>query len=310
MPQTKKIAFFITQGRKTAFVNTLPDSPIFLSGGKATAFFATLGQTPIFLTGNRRQSFLTTLGTTPIFITANKKVAFVVTPDTSVTRLLVPQIGTLEVNSAQTQITLTDGTGTYNPSEPTQNPGGYNPESAGTSAFRPKRSQVFLWTVYKLRSRPESEGYGNNTQTPTSQAEKNDVPYEYTLTLPTEEIDQEAVTIKGLYEIIMIAAPNGTPYPVGDVNLAQVAATYPGWYVTSSPIMVDSDVANCLNNMRYKFLQGVMCGRCDDEYFNTYGIYVGMLNAMEVGEWPAAVEYYDKLKAICLDMGCNDSCGC
>jgi hypothetical protein len=71
--------------------------------------------------------------------------------------------------------------------------------------------------------------------------------------------------------------------------------------------MVDPDVINCLNNKRYQFLQGVMCGKCDEEYLNFYGIYVGMNNAMEVQEWDRAVEFYEKLKEICA---CESSCGC
>jgi hypothetical protein len=50
-----------------------------------------------------------------------------------------------------------------------------------------------------------------------------------------------------------------------------------------------------------------MCGKCDEEYLNFYGIYVGMLNAMEVQEWSRAVEFYEKLKEICA---CESVCGC
>lgn len=305
-----KIAFFNTQSRSTSFLTTTVNSPVFLTGGTATAFMGTLGTTPIFLTGGSSVSFFNTLGTAPIFLTSNKKVMFIVTPNTGTTKDLVLKIESLEINTDQTQITLTDGTGTYDPLNPTLDPGGFNPETEPTNPYRPKRSQVYLWTVYKLRSRTNSQGYGNNTQTPATQTEKTNVPYIYTLTMPTESISNVNVSIKGIYEMIMIAAPVGESYAnyVGNVNLADIAATYPNWYVTRAAILVDPDLINCLNNKRYAFLQSVMCGKCNEEYLEFYGIYVGMLNAMDVGEWDAANEYYDKLKTICTEINCKDNC--
>ncbi len=66
---------------------------------------------------------------------------------------------------------------------------------------------------------------------------------------------------------------------------------------------------NDLSQMRYAFLKSIMCGRCDEEYLNTYSVYVGIINAMEAGEWERAVEFYDKLKGICTEQNCNQ-CGC
>jgi hypothetical protein len=92
-------------------------------------------------------------------------------------------------------------------------------------------------------------------------------------------------------------------------NLYQIAKQYPGWYVGSTGIVVDPILINCLSRMRYEFLQGIMCGRCDEGYLHTYSLYVGMLNAMEVQEWQLAVELYNKLKVICAERD-TSSCGC
>jgi hypothetical protein len=92
-------------------------------------------------------------------------------------------------------------------------------------------------------------------------------------------------------------------------NLYEIAKQSPGWFVTSAGIIVDEFLINCLTRLRYEFLQGVMCGRCDEGYLHTYSLYVGMLNAMEVQEWQLAVDFYNKLKVICAEQD-GSSCGC
>lgn len=312
MPQPpRKIAFFATVSRKVSFLNTIAEWQVFSTGGTRQAFITTNLQDSVFVTGNRQTAFFVTVNPVPTFVSSNIKVAFVETPDPNAPKELQPKTGPLIVNADQTTITVTDATGTFDPADPTLDPGGFNPEDATFDPERPKRSAVKLWTVFKLHSRPGPE-YGNSTVSPSSQNQEEDTPYIYTLTLPTETIDKTEVTIKGLYEVILIAAPFAQEWEdwQGNTNLASVAKTFPNWYVGSTPIMVDANVTNCLNKMRFQFLQGVMCGRCDGEYFNTYGIYVGMLNAMEIGEWDVAVEYYERLKTICADMECSNSCGC
>ena len=92
-------------------------------------------------------------------------------------------------------------------------------------------------------------------------------------------------------------------------DLYEIAKQYPGWYVGSTGLVVDEQLINCLSRMRYEYLQSVMCGKCDESYLHTYSLYVGMLNAMEVGEWLLAVDFYDKLKVICAEQD-ESSCGC
>lgn len=297
---------FATSGKATSFVSTNSSTPIFLSASKSVAFLSTPSSSPIFLSPSRSIAFFSTSTPTPIFLSASKSVAFLVTPDTATTKLLVPRIGDLSFDSGQTYVEVPDDTGVY---DPTTDPGGYNPDGDPPVVGRPARDEVLLWTVYKLWSRSTVSGYGSNTQTPESQAEENDDPYVYTLTFPTETINEEAIPIRGIYEIIMMAVPLTENYNnyLGDVDLATKGKEYPDWYVTSVGVMVDPDVVNCLNRKRYEFLQGVMCGKCDEEYLNFYGIYVGMINAMEVQEWGRAVEFYEKLKEICA---CESDCGC
>jgi len=286
-----KIAFFVTPGKKVSFLCTTGDIVIFKSGARADAFFQTKPDTNIFLTGSRQDAFLSTISTSSIFLSSSRQVAFVVSPNLTDPKELMPKWGILSINTDQSQIECPDGTGEYNA---TTNPGGFNPESASLNPFRPKRSAVELWTVYKLRTE------SNATQGPSTQPQNN--PYIYTLTLPT---DEEGVPKKGLYEIFLVVVPLLTPYDSGADWVA--LSNQPDYYIGSSGIMVDSFVQNCLNRMRYEFLQSVMCGKCNEDYLEVYAMYVGMLNAMESGEWTTATEIYEKLKEICSaqEISCN-----
>jgi hypothetical protein len=293
---------FRTSGFAKAYVSTISNNPFVLTSGAASAFFATTATFPVVYTAPNSVAFFATTSNQPIIKTAGQAVTFVVTPDPNAPKELVLKIGTLDFDSSGLFVDVPDATGEYNAST---NPGGYTPEADSTNPYRPKRSQVKLWTVYKVW-----DVYGNATQTPDSQAEENDVDYVYPLYFPTEEIAGETLPIKGIYQIILIAAPVGENYEdwIGNENLYDVADQYPDWYVTSVGTMVDQEVLNCLNRKRYAFLQEVMCGRCDEGYLAFYSDYVGMLNAMEIQDWPSAIDFYNKLKTQCSET--NSSCGC
>lgn len=306
----KSTAFFVTSGKSIAFLNTFRDDPVFLTSKKATAFINTLDNSSVFVTSSRSLAFLNTFLSTPVFASSSQAVAFLTTVFTGTQRDLVLKIGTLDIATDQSSVTVPDDTGTYDPNDPDLNPGGYNPETEPTEQYRPKRSEVHLWTVFRLHTRTTAEGYGDNTITPSTQTPEDNPNYEYTLFLPTEvDADGNAVPIGGIYEIILIAAPlteNYTNY-IGNTNLYSIASQYPGWYVTSVGALIDAAVINCIQNMRYKFLQSVMCGKCDDEYLTLYAYYVGMLEAMNVQEWARADEFYKKIKEMCAS---NDACSC
>lgn len=293
---------FRTSGFAKAYVSTISNNPFVITSGAASVFFTTTATYPVVYTSANSVAFFATTSNQPIIKTAGQAVSFVVTPEPNPTKDLILKIGTLDFDSSGLFVDVPDATGEY---DATTNPGGYNPEADPTDPYRPKRSQVKLWTVYKVW-----DVYGNATQTPDSQAQEDDVDYVYPLYFPTQEVAGEDVVIKGIYQIILIAAPVGENYAdwIGNENLYDVANQYPDWYVTSVGVMVDEDVLNCLNRKRYAFLQEVMCGRCDEGYLAFYSDYVGMLNAMEIQDWPSAIDFYNKLKTQCSET--NSSCGC
>jgi len=296
---------FRTSGFAKAYVSTVSNNPFVITSGATSAFFATTATFPVAYTAPNSVAFFATTSNQPIVKTASQAVVFVVTPNPNIPKELVLKIGTLEFDASGLFIDVPDATGEY---VAVTNTGGYNPEADTTNPYRPKRSQVNLWTVYRIW---DVVGYGDKTQTPDSQAEQNDVDYVYPLYFPTEVVASEDVPIDGIYEIILIAAPVGEDYAnwFGNENLYDIADQYPDWYVTSVGVMVDQEVLNCLNRRRYEFLQGVMCGKCDGDYLLFYSDYVGMLAAMEIQDWPTAIDLYNKLKNQCSgDL--NSSCGC
>jgi len=210
---------FRTQGVATSFVNTTNRIPIFLTPGAATRFLNTFQPTPFFQTGGVSSSFLTTNLTFPVFLTPSEAVAFFTTADKGTTKLLVPKIGTMEVASGYTYINVPDATGDY---DATTNPGGYNILPLPFNAARPYRENVALWTVYRIWN-----VYGSNTQSPDSQAEQYDTPYEYQLFIPTQtNAAQEEEIIRGVYEIILIAAPRFDDTDTGGTYDSSTAETY------------------------------------------------------------------------------------
>ena len=294
---------FRTSGAVKAFVNTAGSVPIVLTSSASRAFFATTANFPVVYTSSTKSAFFVTTSNAAIVKTAGTAVIFVVTPDLNSLKSLILRIGTLVFDTNQTTVDVPDATGEY---DAATNPGGYAPEVGPTPVpSRPRRSQVNLWTVYRIW-----DVYGNATQTPVSQADEGEAPYIYTLTFPTQVVNGETVVISGIYQLVLIAAPIGENYAnyFGNINLADIAAQLPDWYVTSVGVMVDSIVTNCLNRRRYEFLQGVMCGKCDGEYLLFYSDYVGMLAAMEVQDWPTAIDLYNKLKTQCSET--DSSCGC
>jgi hypothetical protein len=292
---------FVTQGASQSFFSTTVTAPFFRSTSQAVSFLNSTQTTPFFQSGSLQQAVFNSIQTTPFFQSSALAVSMFDTIETGAVKLLQLRIGDLTLNTAQSQVDVPDATGVY---DPVTNPGGYNPDGDPPVSGRPERTDLFLWTVFRLWT-----DTGDATQTPESQAEEEDDPYVYPLTLPTETIAGEAVPIRGLYEIILIAAPFGTPYGdyQGYESLTEFAAEAEGWYQVGAGLMVDPFVINCLNAKRYEFLQGVMCGKCDTGYLDVYSVYVGMLAAMDAKQWDRAEVFYDQLKEICAtgSLSCN-----
>ena len=234
------IVVFRTQGVATSFVSTRNSVPVFLTAGQATRFLATYAPTNIFLTNSVKQAFLSTTQSFPAFLTSSQAVAFFTTADKGTTKLLVPKIGTMEVASGYTYINVPDATGNF---DATTNPGGYNILPLPFNAARPYRDNVALWTVYRIWN-----VYGSNTQSPDSQNEQYDVDYEYQLFIPTQiNAAQEEEIIRGVYEIILIAAPY--------FNETDTEGTYDGdteetYYIVTG---TDTDFADVLISGDYLY---------------------------------------------------------
>lgn len=230
---SKSIIVFRTQGEAASFVSTINSTPIFLTAGEATRFLTTFAPTNIFLTGSVSQAVLTTTFSSPTFLSASQSVAFLTTADKNTTKLLVPTIGTIEVATGYTYINVPDDTGNY---EATTNPGGYNVLPTPFNPYRPYRDNVALWTVYRIWN-----VYGSNTQSPDAQDEQYDNPYTYQLFIPTQtNAAQEEEIIKGIYEIILIAAPYFNETDTGGVYAGDSSDTYDLIYGT------DTDFATSL----------------------------------------------------------------
>jgi hypothetical protein len=218
---------FRTQGVATSFANTTNRIPIFLTPGAATRFLNTFQPTPIFQTGGVSSSFLTTNVSLPLFLTPSEAVSFFTTADRNTTKLLVPKIGTMEISSGYTFVNVPDATGDYNV---LTNPGGYNILPLPYNAARPYRDNVALWTVYRIWN-----VYKSDTQSPDEQNEQYITPYTYQLFFPTEtNAAQEEEVIRGVYEIILIAAPYFNETDTGGVYDADSSGTYDLIYGTDT----------------------------------------------------------------------------
>jgi hypothetical protein len=94
----------------------------------------------------------------------------------------------------------------------------------------------------------------------------------------------------------------------GNPVLDEIARENPGWYIDTVGVFVDDQMINCINRMRYEFLQQVMCGKCYEDYLEIYGYYIGMLNAIDIQEWATAVDLYNRIKQMCI--ACEGGCNC
>lgn len=191
---------FRTQGVATSFLNTTKSIPVFLSGSQATCFLNVYAPTTVFLTSSVKETFVTTNSNASLFLTPSQKVAFFDTVDKNTPKLLKPRIGELEVASNYTNVIVPDATGNYNA---LTNQGGYNVLPAPYNAARPYRQNVALWTLYRVWNK-----YGDVTQSPESQDQQYNPNYQYQLFFPTElNAQNDLEVIKGIYEIILVAAP-------------------------------------------------------------------------------------------------------
>jgi hypothetical protein len=187
-------------------------------------------------------------------------------------------------------VTLSDTTGEYNADT---NPNGYQPPLDPPDANRPYRSDLKLWTIYRIKTSTTPD----QIIFPTSQANESEPEYTYSLETPTS----------GIYELILVGAPDAENYEDWQQeNLVDYAKSQTDWFVNSTWVSIDANLDNCLINMRWAFLESIMCGNCDTSYLEFYADYVAMYYAMQI-QSDVAMDLYTKLTNYCSKSG---DCGC
>jgi hypothetical protein len=224
---------FRTSGQSSVTFNTTSPNPFFLTAKLSQVFFNTTNPFPVFKTGQIFTSFVQTTSNTPIFKSSGTAVVFLSLPPIT-PKQLVPKIGNIQINGDYTIANVPDATGDYDAAD---NPGGYNFIPEPYNPYRPYRENVFLWTVYRIW-----DVYGSATQTPDSQAEENDVPYIYPLIIPTQQVNGDQEIIRGIYEIILIAAPRFNATDQEGTYLDESASAQTGYIISGT----DTDFADVL----------------------------------------------------------------
>ena len=286
-------AFTRTGGISNAFVSTTGRQTLFVCGGTYSAFTAITGGQVYFNSAGIAVAFAATTQNAVFPLTANISRAFTTTVQPPPDKLLRLQIGDFVLSTDYTSIDITDITGVYNV---TTNPYGYTPAGDPYDPNRPRRSDLKLWTVYRVITSSAPE----DLQFPTSQAEQSDPDYTYSLTIPE----------RGVYDLIMIGAPDTENYANWQQdNLFGYANSQDNWFATSQWLTIDPDLDICLANYRWRFLQSVMCGDCDTSYLAFYADYVALFYANQVQNTIVAQDLYTKLTAFCSGSDCG-CCGC
>jgi len=283
-----------------SFSSTRKDDTFIKVGGNGLSTFSTVRNLAFLQTTGIAKGFFSTNLDKFFISTGAVNTTFFSTPDPNSPKLLELKIGDITVNMDYTRLIIEDGTGVYNADT---NPGGYNPEGDPPIYNRPARSEVDLWIVYRIpydRSLPESAQNPSFYYFPSVQYGSM-TPFEYPLD----------ITVQGIYEIVMLAVPLGTDYATFNGSTQDVigyAQAQPDWYYTTMGICIDDVIVNCMNRKRYAFLQGVMCGECDEDYLSLYSDYVGMLNALDLSDFNNAIILYNRIKTKCSEVSCD--CGC
>jgi len=293
-----KIVFATTAGINRTFPVTVSSTPFFETSKEAAAFSSTITANAFFESSAVANVFARTVGDIALFATYGIKTVLPVVIPEDTSKTLKLKFGQLEVASDFSTVTIVDATGEYNA---TTNPGGYNPQSAGFDINRAKRSEVKLWLAYRLWTTTEIP----NTVFPSA-ADPDAIPWEYVLPIDGN----------GVLQLFMIASPVGKSFPdleaLGN-SVFQYATQAVQWFATAAPLPTDQDIINCLNRARYAFLEGVMCGNCDEGYLELYSKYVGALNAFEVGtndSYEQGMALFAEIRDECSKLDCNCNCSC
>lgn len=294
-----KFTFVVTPGNKTGYGLVAGGFPFFTTSGKVVSFPLTTSNNSFFTTSGLQITYPVTINQTSFFSTSGTKSAFPVVTCINNTKLLKLRFDEFDLASDYSTVTAHDGTGEY---DPTTNPGGYNPETSPTDPNRAKRSEVDLYLGVRI--------WKSSSITPVvfypGVGDPQLNPWEYTLAINDDF---------GVYQFYLVGAPIGTPLSKIDAHgnsIFAIANCEDGWYITTAAVIVDTEVYNCINNNRYKFLQSVMCGACERMYLEMYSWFVGALNAFSIGTDDAYIEgmtLIEKIKDVCNKEECQNNCG-
>lgn len=283
-------AFTRTGGISNAFASTTGQQTFIVCAGTYTAFSTITGGQVYFNAAGTAVVFAITSPNSVFSVTSGIKSVFTTTVEANPDKLLRLQNGDFDFATNYTSVTIADTTGVY---DEQTNPYGYQPPTDPPNPNRPYRSDLKLWTIYRIKtsSAPEQLVF------PTSQANESEPDYTYSLTIPEN----------GIYELIMIGAPNSENYEDWEQqNLFDYAKSQNNWFATSQWVTISADLDKCLTNLRWEFLTSVMCGDCDTSYLEFYADYVALYYANQI-QSNTAIELYNKLTAYCNKSG---NCGC
>lgn len=200
MPSNKAQIVFTTGTYSIRSFTTTSAAGYSITAKNSAVVFSTISQTGLAVSSKSSTALFATISGTAFVSTAPVRAVFFVTPDPNTQKDLILRIGTLSIDSDYTYIDVPDATGNYNP---LTNIGGYNVLPAPYNPYRPYRENVRLWTVYKVWN-----VFEDAVQSPATQADQDEVNYSYQLDLPTvTNPDGTTDIIRGVYEIILIAAP-------------------------------------------------------------------------------------------------------
>ena len=286
-------AFTRTGGISNAFISTTGRQTLFVCGGTYSAFTAITGGQVYFNSAGVAVVFAATIQSAVYPVTGGISNAFTTTVQPPPAKLLRLQIGDFVLNTDYTSIDIADITGEYNAAT---NPYGYTPAGDPYNPNRPRRSDLKLWTIYRVITSTTS----TDLQFPTSQTEQSDPVYTYSLTIPES----------GVYDLIMIGAPDTEDYANWQQpNLFDYANSQDNWFATSQWMTIDPVLDICLINYRWAFLESVMCGNCDTSYLAFYADYVALFYANQVQNEAVVDALKLKLTAFCSGSNCG-CCGC
>ena len=184
------------------------------------------------------------------------------------------------ITSTCTQAVIGDGTGVYDPGDPTENPGGYAPDGQST-ATRPSEEEVQLWIVY----RQSDATLGWIDTVPATQPDAEDIPFSTPISLLDGSGDPKP---DGIYQVFLIVAPIGvsyaTYYALYSADLiAFIEFAQANWAVGAVPLFANCDSVSCTNSSMMEANDIFPANCCLDDYKEKFALLQGVVSNLAVG---------------------------